>query len=221
MSKTKTALFGLALVFIPSGQMHEEIFVPTPKKDVVLEEIVKTKGLCNINSQTSPDYSQWIMQAIAFSKKNNYSIVIDKSQYSLFLFENGKIHSEYPVELGFNPISDKAVEGDGCTPEGLFRVSWKKGEGKSRYHKAFLLDYPNARHKEIFRQLQENGRIKPYNTIGGDIEIHGHGSGKPGNNGGRNWTAGCIALENSDMDKIFPYVNTGTLIAIVGYRDNN
>jgi murein L,D-transpeptidase YafK len=86
----------------------------------------------------------------------------------------------------------------------------KKDRGQSRYHRALLLDYPNAADRERFAAAKRRGEIPRGAGIGGLIEIHGEGGR------GQNWTEGCVALSNRDMDDLFRRVGTGTRVTIVG-----
>jgi len=163
-------------------------------------------------------YNSWIEQTIEQSRRNNsYAIIINKTAYKLSVIENGKLHSQYPIELGFNSLDDKRMEWDGCTPEGLYRVIVKKDKGQTAFYRAFLINYPNETDIREFRGLRVQGIVPDDASIGGAIEIHGDGSGKAGNNGGANWTLGCVALSNEDMDKIFDIIKIGTPVTIVRY----
>jgi murein L,D-transpeptidase YafK len=114
------------------------------------------------------------------------------------------------VELGANWVGDKMQQGDKSTPEGVYRILDKKQNGQTRYHRAFLLDYPNEEDKRRFSLNKKNGTLEQDAEIGSHIEIHGRG-GK-----GIDWTDGCIALTDSDMEQIFQMCPVGTRVAIVG-----
>jgi murein L,D-transpeptidase YafK len=86
----------------------------------------------------------------------------------------------------------------------------KKDLGQSVYHRALLLDYPNAEDKKRFAAAKKRGEIPRASAIGGLIEIHGDGGR------GQNWTDGCVALRNADMDDLFARVRLGTRVTIVG-----
>ncbi len=161
-------------------------------------------------------FHRWIRSTINWSKKtNSYAIVVNKSIYTLFLLKNGKIYSKYPIELGFNPVDDKYMQGDGCTPEGKYKISRKKDIGETSFYKALLINYPNTKDKKQFARLKDQNIIPAQAEIGGLIEIHGHGSGNQGNGSGANWTDGCIAMSNKDLDKIFPLLEEGAYVTIV------
>jgi murein L,D-transpeptidase YafK len=92
-------------------------------------------------------------------------------------------------------------------------VTKKKERGQSIYHKALEIDYPNERDRQRFRQAQVAGELPQNAHIGGLIEIHGEG-GK-----GVNWTSGCVALTNKNMDAVFKLAKIGTPVTIVGALD--
>ena len=104
----------------------------------------------------------------------------------------------------------KRSQGDRATPEGRYRIVKKKDVGQSIYHRALLLDYPNAEDRKRFAAAMKRGEIPRASAIGGLIEIHGDGGR------GQNWTDGCVALRNSDMDELFARVPVGTRVTIVG-----
>ena len=142
-------------------------------------------------------------------QKNSNAMIINKSDYALYIVKKGKVKYKYPIELGFNPYDDKKIEGDGCTPEGMYNVDKKLNNEQTNFYKAFLLDYPNKEDKK-------KGKT------GGMIEVHGKGSGSRGNDSdGRNWTTGCIALSNEDIDDIFNYINKDDKITVIRYTDKN
>ena len=150
----------------------------------------------------------------------NPKIVVSKSERRLMLYSGGKLVRTYRVGLGFNPVADKVREGDGATPEGEFYVFTKND--KSSYYLSLGLSYPNAedarrglrdrlitreQHDQIVGAI-ERGEMPPQNTpLGGEIYIHGRGSGK-------DWTWGCVALDDDDMKELFEAVTAGTPVVI-------
>ena len=113
-------------------------------------------------------FNTWIKSTLKQSaRENKYAIIVDKAAYTLYLIDSGKFHSEYPIELGFNPYDDKIRAGDGCTPEGEFYLTEKKTW--SNYYKAFLISYPSI--EDAKRGLDE-GLINTakYNQIVEAIE---------------------------------------------------
>lgn len=134
-------------------------------------------------------------------------VLVDKSDRILTLFKGGEKIREFPVVLGSEPVGHKAQEGDGRTPEGQYVLDYKNEN--SRFHKSIHISYPNA---------QDTNRAKDLGVIpGGDVMIHGQKNGL----GWLfflaqrfNWTDGCIALTNSDMDVVWQLVDSGTPIEI-------
>lgn len=159
-------------------------------------------------------YDTWVDYALAKSKQETV-ILVNKSQYTLDVLRDEKIVKQYDVELGFNSTDDKRMEGDGCTPEGIYSASLK--DPHSRFHKGILISYPTAEDWREFSQNKKSGILPGYATIGGDVMIHGNGSGKKGNGEGRNWTLGCVALSNQDMDTLYKDIKLGTPLVIVRY----
>ncbi|MFO7669685.1 MAG: L,D-transpeptidase [Bacteroidales bacterium] len=172
-------------------------------------ELVEEKLNAYLNEY--PKWSAMVEKTIAYSKKHKtYCIVIDKVARQCVLYKDGKVQHRYVVELGMNWIGDKNQQGDKSTPEGLYKVIDKKSNGQTRFYKALMLDYPNADDQNRFLQNKKNGVIKPDAHIGNLIEIHGQG-GK-----GMDWTDGCIALKDEDLDVVFKLCRVGTWVTIVG-----
>jgi hypothetical protein len=156
-------------------------------------------------------WKEWISDAIAVSKRNKSNcIIVDKYAREVRLYAAGKLHSTYDTELSENWIGNKFYQGDKATPEGNYKVKSKKSNGSTKYYKALLIDYPNDQDKDRFIQNKKDRIIQQNAKIGNLIEIHG-GGGK-----GYDWTDGCVAVTNSDMDKIFKFAQVGTPVTIVG-----
>lgn len=135
-------------------------------------------------------------------------VMIIKSQNTLYLSNKGKVFRTYKIALGGNPIGHKEMEGDKKTPEGFYTLDFLKCN--STFYKAFHISYPNAQDIANARKL---GR-KP----GGQIMIHGQPNNKAWAKKyikpNENWTAGCIALLNKEMDELLECVEVGTPILI-------
>lgn len=138
----------------------------------------------------------------------SYTILIDKFARRCYLYQNGKIKHQFVVELGPNWIGEKNYRGDKRTPEGQYKITAVKNSKQTKFYKALLLNYPNAEDQERFRA--NKGNMPRHAKIGNLIEIHGNG-GKQGD-----WTDGCIALTDSDMDILFRYVSVNMPVTIVG-----
>ncbi len=149
----------------------------------------------------------WVEETISESRaKGIYSVVVSKIERSLILYKNGIPFRTYSVGIGRNGSLDKLHAGDNATPEGRYRIIRKMP--KSRYYKAFLINYPNAEDKKIFNDAKRKGLIPSKAGIGGMIEIHG--GGKDG------MTYGCIAMENKQIEKLYNIIEVGTPVTIVG-----
>jgi L,D-transpeptidase-like protein len=134
-------------------------------------------------------------------------IVIVKSTRTMTLMNSGQVLKTYKVALSAHSIGGKERVGDDKTPEGLYTVDWKNAQ--SKFHLALHVSYPNAADRERARKLG----VDP----GGEIEIHGLGAsfGWLGSlHRQTDWTAGCIAVTNEEIDEIWKLVAVGTPIEI-------
>lgn len=146
-------------------------------------------------------------QTIPATEKKADCIMIVKSTRTMTLMNGGKVLKTYKVALSAHPIGGKERLGDDKTPEGLYTVDWKNAQ--SKFHLALHVSYPNAADKERAKKLGVNP--------GGEIEIHGLGKAF-GYLGALHrqvdWTAGCIAVTNEEIDEIWKLVAVGTPIEI-------
>lgn len=132
-------------------------------------------------------------------------IVVEKAARRLTLWQDGKVVRRYPVALGFAPAGDKQRQGDGKTPEGSFRID--RRNDRSKFHLSLGLDYPQAED----RRRAKAGGYDP----GGDIMLHGQPSTMPvGMIAKGDWTAGCIALTNAQIDEIWRVTQIGTVVEV-------
>jgi hypothetical protein len=158
-----------------------------------------------------PTWKRWVQSSLTDSRKNNsYLLIVDKFSRKCNLYLGGNKKYEFDAELGRNWVGDKIRSGDKATPEGVYRIVDKFQGRETPYHKALRIDYPNAEDKEKFRMELSKGTIPASSKIGGGIEIHG-GGGK-----GVDWTEGCIALTDREIDLIYNLVKVGTVVTIVG-----
>jgi hypothetical protein len=169
------------------------------------------KLLLNNYFELYPKWINWADETINYSKKNKTNVIIvDKFSKKLYLYQGGALKYSTEVELGKNWIGFKMFNGDKATPEGRYSVIKKKKHPQTKYYKALLLDYPNNDDKTRYNEAKSQGQIPKNRSIGNLIEIHG-GGGQ-----GANWTDGCVALKNKDMDKLFQLVGEETPVTIVG-----
>jgi hypothetical protein len=156
-------------------------------------------------------WKKWIDLTVNESKSSNdYSIIIDKFSRKCYIYHKGKPKYEFNAELGKNWVGDKRVKGDMATPEGMYKITKKFDGRKTKYYKALLLDYPNDEDTARFRAEIANGSLPSSAKIGGLIEIHGNG-GK-----GIDWTEGCVALTDKEMDLVYRIARVGMPVTIVG-----
>ena len=150
----------------------------------------------------------------------NPKIVVSKSARRLELYSGGRVVRDYRVVLGGDPVNDKEREGDSRTPEGEFYVCVKNE--KSQFYRSLGLSYPNredaerglrdnlitrAEYERIVRALTRK-RTPPWDTaLGGEIFIHGGGTSN-------DWTRGCVALDDAEMQELFDSVPVGTPVVI-------
>jgi len=148
-------------------------------------------------------------------------LYVQKSERRLLLVDDKVLVRDYPIALGPQPKGDKCLRGDGRTPEGDFFICAKNPS--SKYYRGLGLNYPSPRHAEeayllgaISReeylkiiQANEKKTLPPDSTrLGGDIFIHGGGLGG-------DWTLGCVALRNSDIDELYEALPVGTPVKIM------
>lgn len=140
---------------------------------------------------------------------------VDKSQRRLRVYSDATLVKTYRCVLGSRPEGDKRQQGDRRTPEGIFALRDKYPHAS--WHKFIWIDYPNAESRRRFHERKASGELGTDADIGGEIGIHGVPEGMDFLIAtGQDWTFGCIALTNADIDEIFPIIAIGgTLIEIV------
>lgn len=150
----------------------------------------------------------------------NPRVVVSKSKRQLWLYAEGNIVRTYKIALGANSVDDKVKQGDRATPEGDFYICVKNE--RSNFYLSLGLSYPNREDAErglrdklitrdtrdrIVRAIQ-NKRRPPWDTaLGGEIFLHGSGTGS-------DWTWGCIALANEHIKELFEALPLGTSVRI-------
>ncbi|GEM_PF-834293 len=147
-------------------------------------------------------------------------IVINKALRRLYLFDGNELVKVYPINMGPNALQDKLRQGDNGTPEGVFYICMKKPN--SKYHMSLGISYPNIedaerglrqglitedQYRAIITAIQKRERPPWFTKLGGAICIHGGGIG-------RDWTEGCIALRNKDIEEIYSLVPKGAPVVI-------
>ncbi|MFB3826152.1 MAG: murein L,D-transpeptidase family protein [Bryobacteraceae bacterium] len=134
-------------------------------------------------------------------------VVVNKAKRELLLYRGGNVIRSYKIALGNNPVGPKTRQGDGKTPEGNYSISGRNAA--SAFHKSLRVSYPNAADRERARRQGVNP--------GGDIMIHGLPNGQ-GFIGAAHrltdWTNGCIAVTNAEIEEIWNLVPNGTPVEI-------
>ena len=136
-----------------------------------------------------------------FSKAN--MIIVWKSKRRMSLFYNRDLVKTYRIRLGFNPIGHKQKEGDGKTPEGRYFITHHNPN--SAYHKSLGISYPNSKDKA--------NALKRKESPGSNIFIHG-GPKNALTHFFRDWTGGCIAVLDNEIEEIYQLVPDGTVVYI-------
>ena len=147
-------------------------------------------------------------------------IVIKKAKKKLFLYSEEKLLRTYPIKLGFNPVGDKVRQGDKRTPEGSYYICMKNP--RSKYYLSLGLSYPSIEdakrgleqklitrndYDRIIERISKKS-IPPWDTpLGGEIFIHGGGETW-------DWTYGCVAMCNKDIEELFKVIALGTQVVI-------
>lgn len=136
-------------------------------------------------------------------------ILVKKSERKMYLLgSQSKIIKEYSIALGDSPEGHKSQEGDEKTPEGIYTIDYRNP--KSSYHLSLHISYPNNADKQ---QAKKRG-VSP----GGDIFIHGSPNGFglfEAAYSNLNWTDGCIAVSNKEIEELWHLVENGTKIEIL------
>jgi L,D-peptidoglycan transpeptidase YkuD (ErfK/YbiS/YcfS/YnhG family) len=150
-------------------------------------------------------------ETIAYSRETGETVfIVDKLKRKLYVYTAGKRVATYNAELGVKGLRQKLHAGDQATPEGRYRVTQVRGPGRTQYYKALMLDYPNSEDRARYAYGRRAGTVPLRAGIGSLIEIHGDGGQ------GRDWTDGCVALRNDDMDRVFARARHGMTVTIVG-----
>jgi murein L,D-transpeptidase YafK len=154
----------------------------------------------------------------------SYRIHIDKATRSLRLYRGEALQRTYPVALGRNWAADKTVEGDEATPVGEFYICAKNP--RSKFFLSLCISYPNAEdaerglaaglitpqeHAQILEAMRRKSLPPQRTRLGGEIYIHGQ---PPEPRAARDWTRGCIALENSAIQELYERIELGTQVLI-------
>jgi L,D-peptidoglycan transpeptidase YkuD (ErfK/YbiS/YcfS/YnhG family) len=157
-------------------------------------------------------WRRWVNETLSQSRTaGSYAVIIDKTAHKAYLVRGGELFQTYKCEVGYNSGRQKLFAGDGSTPEGVYYVT--KAKRASKFYRALLINYPNQQDLSRLRDNKAKGVISRYSRAGALIEIHGEG--------GKNtdWTDGCVALTNRDIEQLMQYATVGTPVTIVRRSD--
>jgi len=149
----------------------------------------------------------FVSSALPTSQQKATRVLVLKKEHRMELFSGEKVIKTYTVALGRGGLAPKQRQGDHLTPEGLYQID--RRNKNSRFYRALHVSYPN----EVDRERARKVGVDP----GGDIMIHGitNGLGWLGSvHRTIDWTNGCIAVTDAEMDEIWLLVPDGTPVEI-------
>ena len=141
-------------------------------------------------------------RTVQYSGPEVTRVAVFKANRRMYLLHQRDVLRAYDVALGFAPVGDKKVAGDGKTPEGHYLIDRRNPE--SQFHLSLGIDYPRAHDIAEAKALGQDP--------GGDIFIHGRGNAL--RDFQRDWTWGCIAVTDREMEEVYSMVRTGTVVSI-------
>lgn len=166
--------------------------------------------------------------AVASADESRVWLFVDSSQRTVSVMKGDqRVEMFRGAAFGRGGVAPFRREGDGKTPMGVFYISWVNTD--SRYHRFFGLDYPAASHAEealrgqaidertyhAILDARRRGKVPPQNTaLGGHIGIHGVGRNDPEDHRLFDWTLGCVALTDQQIDDLSGWVSLGTMVVI-------
>jgi murein L,D-transpeptidase YafK len=188
------------------------------KSILILTSVLLGSGLLLTDKHQSANLSSTKTKLIkrvnaADGPVGDISIVIDKSDYELSVYDEKGWYATYPVVFGSNGLDDKRMEGDKKTPEGSFRIISKRVHEK--WYRFLALDYPSKESWEKFKLRKQKGEIPASASIGGAIGIHGTWPNEDFIiDKYKNWTMGCVSMKKDDVLEIYGYTPIGTSVVI-------
>jgi murein L,D-transpeptidase YafK len=139
-------------------------------------------------------------------------ILIDKSDHRLELRAGGHEVKTYRVAIGSGGTGPKRMEGDNVTPVGTYHVT---GRIKGLFHNFLVVSYPNDEDRARYAELKRRGEVPEGHGVGNGIGIHGTGHKDwNGVHKEHDWTFGCVALDDDEIDEVAALVKNGTRIVI-------
>ena len=172
---------------------------------ITLQEKIET---LEQQTETLEQQTETLEQKIfAFRTEPADKVLIEKKERRLRLFSKGEVIKTYKIALGGNPVGPKERQGDNKTPEGTYIIDSRNSN--SGYHLSLHISYPNEKDKMRAKELG----VSP----GGDIMIHGIKNGLSwvgASHAELDWTKGCIAVTDEEMEEIYELVPNGTIVEI-------
>lgn len=185
------------------------------KNILILTSVLLGSGLMVVNTPSKKNVASTSARRSvnADGPVGSISIIIDKSDYSLSVYDDKGWYATYPVVFGNNSLDDKRMEGDKNTPEGTFRINQKKVHDK--WYRFLAIDYPTKESWDRFKKRKQRGEIPASASIGGSIGIHGTWPNEDFViDRYKNWTLGCISMKNKDVLDVYSYTPVGTSVTI-------
>lgn len=146
-------------------------------------------------------------------KPSGYYIVVDKSDYELRVYDEDGWYATYPIVFGTKDTSDKMFEGDKKTPNGSFKIIYKKIHPK--WGPEMLLDYPTSENLQLYNERKAKGLIPSNKGVGAGIAIHATRPQEEWTvDNFYNWTDGCVSVKYTEMKDLFTYIPVGTRVII-------
>jgi L,D-peptidoglycan transpeptidase YkuD (ErfK/YbiS/YcfS/YnhG family) len=196
------------MIFYINNVAAKDMMIAAQQKQIeTLRQEVKSKGSETVAQQKNIEALEQKFSAFAIQNAPTDKILIEKKQRRLKLISKGEVLKTYKIALGGNPNGPKTRQGDGKTPEGTYLIDSRNKD--SQYHLSLHISYPNERDKKRANELG----VAP----GGDIMIHGikNGFSWVGDlHTGSDWTKGCIAVTDEEIDEIGKLVRNGTVVEI-------
>lgn len=184
-----------------------QLSIATPKFDCEnIDSIQQDRELKTLTSES--------LDRLLFKNITGNKIVVSKQRRKLYLLRGDVLLRAFDVALGWSPYGPKMTQGDLRTPEGKYIIDFKNR--RSSYHLALHISYPNAKDLEIYKKFAKAFGFKA--GPGGDIMIHGFPNGREAMFAKvhplMDWTNGCIAVTNREIEELFMLVPEKTEIEI-------
>ena len=185
---------------------------------LVLSSAILGSGLVvlstvNVHAPNVKHHTAAFKRSDASAPIGTISIIIDKSDYELSVYDDKGWYATYPVVFGNNSLEDKKMEGDNNTPEGSFKITSKRVHEK--WQRFMAIDYPTKESWDKFKARKQRGEIPPNASIGGAIGIHGTWDHEDFVvDRFKNWTMGCISMKKTHVLEVYGFTPIGTKVTI-------